>query len=100
MVMAHQLNSLASVSPKHGEAAWSIPSKAAAEQRAKELKCSGAFAMGKEWNALQELKGMFMTKQEAEQRAAELKCKGPFAMGSQWMACANEQVLHKALQNE
>ena len=26
-----------------------FPSKAAAEQRAKELKCSGAFAMGKEW---------------------------------------------------
>jgi hypothetical protein len=51
-------------------------------------------------DALQELKGMFMTKQEAEQRAAELKCKGPLAMGYQWMACANEQVLHKALQNE
>ena len=26
-----------------------FPSKAAAEQRAKELKCGGAFAMGKEW---------------------------------------------------
>ena len=26
-----------------------FPSKAAAEQRAKALKCSGAFAMGKEW---------------------------------------------------
>jgi len=26
-----------------------FPSKAAAEQRAKQLKCSGAFAMGKEW---------------------------------------------------
>ncbi len=26
-----------------------FPSQAAAEQRAKELKCSGAFAMGKEW---------------------------------------------------
>ena len=26
-----------------------FPSNAAAEQRAKELKCSGAFAMGKEW---------------------------------------------------
>lgn len=26
-----------------------FPSKAAAEKRAKELKCSGAFAMGKEW---------------------------------------------------
>ena len=26
-----------------------FPSKAAAEKRAKELNCSGAFAMGKEW---------------------------------------------------
>ncbi|MEY4352208.1 MAG: hypothetical protein RLZZ609_449 [Cyanobacteriota bacterium] len=26
-----------------------FPTKAAAEQRAKELKCSGAFAMGSEW---------------------------------------------------
>ena len=26
-----------------------FPTKAAAERRAKELKCSGAFAMGKEW---------------------------------------------------
>jgi hypothetical protein len=26
-----------------------FPTKAAAEKRAKELKCSGAFAMGKEW---------------------------------------------------
>jgi hypothetical protein len=46
------------------------------------------------------MKGMFKTKQEAEQRAAELKCKGVFAMGSLWMPCANEQMLHKALQNE
>jgi hypothetical protein len=46
------------------------------------------------------MKGMFKTKQEAEQRAAELKCKGAFAMGSLWMPCANEQQLHKALQNE
>jgi hypothetical protein len=46
------------------------------------------------------MKGMFKTKQEAEQRAAELKCKGAFAMGSLWMPCANEQVLHKALQKE
>jgi hypothetical protein len=45
------------------------------------------------------MKGMFKTKQEAEQRAAELKCKGAFAMGSLWMPCANEQELHKALQN-
>jgi len=46
------------------------------------------------------MKGMFKTKQEAEQRAAELKCKGAFAMGSLWMPCANEQLLHKALQKE
>ena len=46
------------------------------------------------------MKGMFKTRQEAEQRAAELKCKGSFAMGSLWMPCANEQMLHKALQNE
>ncbi|MGB7564294.1 MAG: DUF3721 domain-containing protein [Prochlorococcaceae cyanobacterium] len=26
-----------------------FPSRAAAEQRARELKCSGVFAMGKEW---------------------------------------------------
>jgi hypothetical protein len=26
-----------------------FPSKAAAEKRAKELQCSGAFAMGKDW---------------------------------------------------
>jgi hypothetical protein len=45
------------------------------------------------------MKGMFKTKQEAEKRAAELKCKGAFAMGSLWMPCANEQSLHKALQN-
>jgi hypothetical protein len=45
------------------------------------------------------MKGMFKTKQEAEQRAVELKCKGAFAMGSLWMPCANEQALHKALQN-
>ena len=45
------------------------------------------------------MQGMFKTKQEAEQRAAELKCKGAFAMGSLWMPCADEQALHKALQN-
>lgn len=46
------------------------------------------------------MKGMFKTRQDAEKRAAELKCKGVFAMGSLWMPCANEQELHKALQNE
>ncbi|MCT0198870.1 DUF3721 domain-containing protein [Synechococcus sp. CS-1325] len=46
------------------------------------------------------IKGMYKTRQEAQKRAAELKCKGTFAMGSMWMPCANEQALHKALQNE
>jgi hypothetical protein len=46
------------------------------------------------------MQGMFKTRQEAEKRAAELKCRGAFAMGSLWMPCANEQQLHKALQNE
>jgi hypothetical protein len=45
------------------------------------------------------MQGMFKTKQEAEKRAVELNCKGAFAMGSLWMPCANEQALHKALQN-
>ena len=43
---------------------------------------------------------MFPSKAAAEQRAKELKCKGAFAMGNLWMPCANEQVLHMALQNE
>ena len=46
------------------------------------------------------MQGMFKTQQEAEKRAAELKCKGTFAMGPLWMPCVNEQVLHKALQNQ
>ena len=33
----------------HAQAYDMFASKAAAEQRAKELKCSGAFAMGKDW---------------------------------------------------
>lgn len=45
-------------------------------------------------------KGMYKTRQEAERRAAQLNCKGVFAMGGAWMPCANEQALHKALQNE
>lgn len=32
-----------------------FPSKAAAEKRAKELKCSGAFAMGKQWMPCQNI---------------------------------------------
>jgi Protein of unknown function len=33
----------------HAQANDMFPIRAAAEQRAKELKCSGAFAMGSEW---------------------------------------------------
>ena len=45
------------------------------------------------------MKGMFKTRQEAEKRAAELKSNATFAMRSLWVPCANEQALHKALQN-
>jgi hypothetical protein len=38
-----------SVGAAHAQANDMFPTKAAAEQRAKELKCSGAFAMGGEW---------------------------------------------------
>jgi hypothetical protein len=33
----------------HAQANDMFPSKAAAEKRAKELQCTGAFAMGSEW---------------------------------------------------
>ena len=33
----------------HAQANDMFPTKAAAEKRAKELQCSGAFAMGSEW---------------------------------------------------
>ena len=33
----------------HAQANDMFPTKAAAEKRAKQLKCSGAFAMGSEW---------------------------------------------------
>jgi len=33
----------------HAQANDMFPTKAAAEKRAKDLKCSGAFAMGSEW---------------------------------------------------
>jgi hypothetical protein len=46
------------------------------------------------------MQGMFQARQEAEKRAAVLRCKGAVAMGSLWMPCANEQMLHKALQNQ
>lgn len=39
----------ASIAPVHAQANDMFPTKAAAEQRAKELRCRGAFAMGKEW---------------------------------------------------
>lgn len=44
------------------------------------------------------MRGMYATKAEAEKRAAELNCKGAFQMESLWMPCANERVLHNALQ--
>ncbi|GDX77617.1 hypothetical protein LBMAG41_26960 [Cyanobium sp.] len=35
--------------PAQAQANDMFPTKAAAQQRAKELKCTGAFPMGKEW---------------------------------------------------
>lgn len=35
--------------PAQAQANDMFPTKAAAEQRAKELKCTGAFAMGRDW---------------------------------------------------
>lgn len=35
--------------PVHAQANDMFPTRAAAEKRAKELQCSGAFAMGSEW---------------------------------------------------
>lgn len=37
------------LNPIHAQANDMFPTRAAAEKRAKELKCSGAFAMGSEW---------------------------------------------------
>ena len=37
------------ISSAHAQANDMFTTKAAADNRAKELKCSGAFAMGKEW---------------------------------------------------
>jgi hypothetical protein len=42
-------------SPTQAQANDMFPTKAAAEQRAKELKCSGSFAMGGEWMPCQNL---------------------------------------------
>jgi hypothetical protein len=78
-------------SPLQGPCRWTLLAALAAATFAPLLVTAPAAA---------HMKGMFKTKQEAEQRAAELKCKGAFAMGSLWMPCANEQVLHKALQKE
>lgn len=38
-----------STMPVQAQANDMFPTKAAAQQRAKELKCTGAFPMGKEW---------------------------------------------------
>lgn len=40
---------LALAAPARAQNFDMFPSRAAAEQRARQLKCSGAFAMGKEW---------------------------------------------------
>lgn len=37
------------LNPVHAQANDMFPTRAAAEKRAKELQCSGAFAMGSEW---------------------------------------------------
>lgn len=37
------------LNPVHAQANDMFPTRAAAQKRAKELKCSGAFAMGSEW---------------------------------------------------
>ena len=57
--MKHLFNALGLIAPlavlvlgfeaAHAQANDMFPTKAAAEKRAKELKCSGAFAMGSEW---------------------------------------------------
>jgi len=46
---AYLLIVAASLTPAQAQANDMFPTKAAAEQRAKQLKCSGAFAMGQEW---------------------------------------------------
>jgi hypothetical protein len=46
---ASLLISHGSTVPVRAQANDMFPTKAAAERRAKELKCTGAFAMGKEW---------------------------------------------------
>lgn len=49
LLAASVLISAGSTIPAQAQANDMFPSKAAAQQRAKELRCSGAFAMGKEW---------------------------------------------------
>lgn len=46
---ASLLISSASTIPVQAQANDMFPTKAAAQQRAKELKCTGTFPMGKEW---------------------------------------------------
>ena len=43
------------LSAAHAQANDMFPTRTAAEQRAKQLKCSGAFAMGNEWMPCQTL---------------------------------------------
>jgi hypothetical protein len=46
---ASLLISAGSTTPVQAQANDMFPTKTAAQQRAKELKCTGAFPMGKEW---------------------------------------------------
>ena len=48
-ILASLLASMGLFSQAHAQANDMFLTKASAEKRAKELKCSGAFAMGKEW---------------------------------------------------
>ncbi len=49
LLAASLLIGAGSTIPVQAQAYDMFPTKAAAQQRAKELKCSGAFQMGKEW---------------------------------------------------
>jgi hypothetical protein len=48
-LVASLLIGVGSAIPVQAQANDMFPSKAAAEQRARELRCTGAFPMGKEW---------------------------------------------------
>jgi hypothetical protein len=54
-IVAFLLSSAGLFSEVHAQANDMFPTKAAAEKRAKELKCSGAFSMGGEWMPCKDL---------------------------------------------